>query len=72
MHYEYTNRSGFLLGFIDFFTAGLFFLLYMPLGGLQDEIESVPRSQGDALLESLLARYTYAVHLYAGLDGPNS
>ena len=44
----------------------------MPLGGLQDEIESVPRSQGDALLESLLARYTYAVHLYAGLDGPNS
>ena len=41
MHYEYTNRPGFLLGFIDFFTAGLFFLLYMPLGGLQDEIESV-------------------------------
>ncbi len=41
MHYEHTNRPGFLLGFIDFFTAGLFFLLYMPFGGLQDEIESI-------------------------------
>ena len=37
MKYKHTNRPGFLLGFIDFFTAGLFFLLYMPLGGLQDE-----------------------------------
>ena len=41
MTFKHTNRPGFLLGFIDFFTAGLFFLLYMPLGGLQDEIESV-------------------------------
>ncbi|MBR0409360.1 MAG: hypothetical protein IJI53_15145 [Clostridia bacterium] len=41
MKYAHTNRPGFLLGFIDFFTAGLFFLLYMPLGGLQDEIESI-------------------------------
>ena len=39
--YQHTNRHGFLLGFIDFFTAGLFFLVYMPLGGLQEEIESV-------------------------------
>lgn len=39
MTFKYTNRHGFLLGFIDFFTAGLFFLLYMPLGGLQDELE---------------------------------
>ena len=39
--YRHTNRPGFLLGFIDFFTAGLFFLLYMPLGGLQDELEEV-------------------------------
>ena len=41
MKYEHTNRKGFWLGFIDFFTAGLFFLLYMPLGGLQAELESV-------------------------------
>ncbi len=41
MKYAHTHRPGFLLGFIDFFTAGLFFLLYMPLGGLQDEIESI-------------------------------
>lgn len=41
MKYRHTNRPGFLLGFIDFFTAGLFFLLYMPLGGLQDELEEI-------------------------------
>lgn len=40
MRYAHTNRPGFLLGFIDFFTAGLFFLVYMRFG-LQDEIESV-------------------------------
>ena len=40
MKYKHTNRPGFLLGLIDFFTAGLFFLFYMPRG-LQDELESV-------------------------------
>ena len=39
MTFKHTNRHGFLLGFIDFFTAGLFFLLYMPLDGLQDGLE---------------------------------
>ena len=38
MRFKHTNRPGFLLGFIDFFTAGMFFLLYMPFGGLQDEL----------------------------------
>ena len=41
MKFRHTNRKGFWLGFIDFFTAGLFFLLYMPFGGLQDELEQV-------------------------------
>ena len=41
MEFKHTNRPGFWLGFIDFFTAGLFFLLYMPLGGLQKELETV-------------------------------
>ncbi|MBR6862362.1 MAG: DUF4234 domain-containing protein [Acidaminococcaceae bacterium] len=41
MTFKHTNRPGFLLGFIDFFTAGLFFLLYMPLGGLQEEMEYI-------------------------------
>ena len=41
MKYKHTNRPGVLLGFIEFFTAGLFFLLYMPLGGLQKELESI-------------------------------
>ena len=41
MRFEHTNRKGFWLGFIDFFTAGLFFLLYMPLGGLQNELDAV-------------------------------
>ena len=39
--YPHTKRPGFLLGCIDFCTAGLFFLLYMPLGGLQDELEQI-------------------------------
>ena len=41
MRYKHTNRNGFLLGFIDFFTFGLFFLVYMPLGGLQDELDEI-------------------------------
>ena len=41
MRYRHTRRPGFLLGFIDFFTAGLFFLLYMPLGGLQEELDEI-------------------------------
>ena len=41
MTYTHTNRKGFWLGFVDFFTAGLFFLIYMPLGGLQNELEQV-------------------------------
>ena len=41
MRYRDTSRPGFLLGFVDFFTAGLFFLLYMPLGGLQEELEEI-------------------------------
>ena len=41
MSFEHTARRGFWLGFVDFFTAGLFFLFYMPLGGLQRELETV-------------------------------
>ena len=41
MKYQHTGRPGFLLGFVDFFTAGLFFLAYMPLGGLQNELEEI-------------------------------
>ena len=39
--FPHTHRPGFLLGLIDFCTAGLFFLLYMPLGGLQRELETI-------------------------------
>ena len=41
MQFRHTNRPGFLLGLIDFMTAGLFFLLYMPLGGLQEELDYI-------------------------------
>ena len=41
MRFRHTNRKGFWLGFVDFFTAGIFFLLYMPFGGLQNELEEV-------------------------------
>ncbi len=40
MRFQHTDRKGFWLGFIDFFTAGIFFLIYMPRG-LQDEIDEV-------------------------------
>ena len=41
MKYKHTRRPGFFFGLIDFCTAGIFFLLYMPLGGLQDELEEI-------------------------------
>ena len=40
MRFRHTDRPGFLLGFIDFFTAGLFFLVYMRCG-LQDELDEI-------------------------------
>lgn len=40
MKFEHTERKGFWLGFIDFFTAGLFFVFYMK-NGLQDELDEV-------------------------------
>ena len=40
MCFKHTHRPGFLLGFIDFFTAGLFFLVYMQRG-LQDELDAI-------------------------------
>ncbi|MBQ8093313.1 MAG: DUF4234 domain-containing protein [Clostridia bacterium] len=41
MKFRHTNRPGFWIGFIDFFTAGIFLLFYMPLGGLQDELDEI-------------------------------
>ena len=41
MRFKHTHRPGFWIGFIDFFTAGIFLLFYMPLGGLQDEIDEI-------------------------------
>lgn len=39
--FPHTNRPGFWIGFIDFFTAGFFLLFYMPLGGLQAELDEI-------------------------------
>lgn len=41
LRFSHTNRPGFWMGFVDFFTAGVFFLFYMPLGGLQDELDEI-------------------------------
>ena len=41
VRFKHTDRPGFALGFADFFTAGLFFLIYMPFGGLQEELEEI-------------------------------
>ena len=40
MKYKHTNRNGFLIGFIDFFTAGTFLLIYMQMG-LQEELDEI-------------------------------
>ena len=34
MRFKRARRAGFRIGFIDFFTACIFPLFYMPLGGL--------------------------------------
>ena len=41
MRFKHTHRPGFLIGFVDFFTAGIFLLFYMPLSGLQAEIDEI-------------------------------
>ena len=41
MMFRHTDRLGFWLGMIDFCTAGLFFLFYMPFGGLQTELDEI-------------------------------
>ena len=41
MKFRHTHRPGFWIGFLDFFTAGIFLLFYMPLGGLQAEIDEI-------------------------------
>lgn len=40
MRFKHTRRPGFLLGLVDFCTAGLFFLVYMRRG-LQDELDEI-------------------------------
>lgn len=40
MRYEHTDRKGFWIGFLDFFTAGIFLLIWMKKG-LQEEFEEV-------------------------------
>lgn len=41
MRFKHTHRPGFWISFVDFFAAGIFLLFYMPLGGLQDEIDEI-------------------------------
>ncbi len=40
MRFPHTNRKGFWIGFLDFFTAGTFLLIWMALG-LQRELDEV-------------------------------
>ena len=39
--FNHTNREGFWIGLVDLFTGGIFLLFYIPLSGLQDEIEEI-------------------------------
>lgn len=40
MRFKHTDRKGFWIGFLDFFTAGLFLMVYMPMG-LQAELDEI-------------------------------
>ena len=71
MRFKHTHRPGFWLGFIDFFTAGLFFLLYMPLGGLQEELDEILGREDPAVLGRVPAGDPDGVHLSARLDVPD-
>ena len=64
MRFKHTNRKGFWLGFIDFFTAGLFFLLYMPLGGLQKELDEVVGHKTRPYWQALEGPYTSWWHMF--------
>ena len=70
MEFKHTNRPGFWLGFIDFFTAGLFFLLYMPLGGLQEELETVLGHKMEPYWKAYLLGIPTLL-IYIGLDVPD-
>ena len=65
MRFRHVNRPGFWLGFIDFFTAGLFFLFYMPFGGLQDEFDAIlgrrTRRYGVAYLLGIPTLFIYTL-----------
>ena len=39
--FRHTDRPGFWIGFIDFFTAGIVLLFSMKRSGLQDELEDI-------------------------------
>ena len=45
--FKHTGRKGFWIGLVDFFTAGTFLRFYMPLKGLQDEIEEIGKPLED-------------------------
>ena len=70
--FKHTNRKGFWLGFVDFFTAGLFFLMYMPLGGLQNELEQVLGHKVRPYWQAYLLGIPTFFYLHACLDGPDS
>ncbi len=65
------HAPGFWFGLIDFCTAGLFFLLYMPLSGLQDELDfimgrTLPR-YGVAYLLGIPTAFIYPLVWMAGI-----
>ena len=64
MRFKHTNRKGFWLGFIDFFTAGLFFLVYMQRG-LQDELDAGKReaAEGRELCDQIDSLQQVLVHV---------
>ena len=54
MRFTHTHRKGFWLGFIDFFTAGLFFLFYASAHARQADVSLLSRTSSIWLRQAYL------------------
>ena len=72
--FQHTNRPGFWFGLVDFCTFGLFFLFYMPLSGLQDELDYIlgrkTQRYGVAYLLGIPTAFIYTLVWMARIEGP--
>ena len=66
MYFKHTTRPGFLLGLIDFCTAGLFFLLYIPLGVRKSQDPERTMQNYRKCLEKVNSKEMYDLYANSG------